>query len=191
VELPEGDGKPIATEYCQDCHRLTNLTKAHKAADDWRDTLQLMTDRGARLPPEDVETLIKYLSTNFGPKTDAPAPDIQSSPALPAIPVAVTPAANAAPGAPVPPILTDLPEGDGKATTIKYCQNCHVLTDIAKERKSSDEWRDNLRLTVHLGANIPADQIDILIQYLSRNFGPKSAGPVAGAASAKSPAQSQ
>src|ERR1700739_3476140 len=30
VVLPEGDGKPIATEYCQMCHRLTNLTRAHK-----------------------------------------------------------------------------------------------------------------------------------------------------------------
>ena len=198
VELPEGDGKPIATEFCQDCHRLTNLTKAHKAADDWRDTLQLMMDRGARLPPEDVDTLIQYLSANFGPKTDAPTPDAQASSApqsTPAPGAPSVPAANAAPGAPVLPRMADLPEGDGKTSTIKYCQNCHVLTDIAKERKSSDEWRENLQLTVHRGANIPADQIDILIQYLTKNFGPKSAGPVAGAAasgvSTKSPSQSQ
>jgi hypothetical protein len=34
VELPEGEGKPIATEFCQDCHRLTNLTNAQMSADD-------------------------------------------------------------------------------------------------------------------------------------------------------------
>jgi len=39
VVLPEGDGKPIAEEFCQECHRLTNLTKAHKNLDDWKDTI--------------------------------------------------------------------------------------------------------------------------------------------------------
>ena len=68
VELPQGDGKPIATEFCQDCHRLTNLTKAHKNLDDWKDTVQLMMDRGANVQPEQVDTLVQYLAKNFGPK---------------------------------------------------------------------------------------------------------------------------
>jgi hypothetical protein len=72
--LPEGDGKPIATEYCQDCHRLTNLTHAHKSLDDWQDTVQTMMDRGARIPQDKVDTLVKYLVKNFGPETEgAPA----------------------------------------------------------------------------------------------------------------------
>jgi mono/diheme cytochrome c family protein len=73
VELPEGDGKAIATEYCQDCHRLTNLTKAHKSLDDWKDTVQTMIDRGANVPADKVDTLVKYLAKNFGP-ADSPAP---------------------------------------------------------------------------------------------------------------------
>ncbi len=52
VELPEGEGKAIATENCQACHKLTNLTKAHKNLDDWKDTVQTMIDRGANVPPD-------------------------------------------------------------------------------------------------------------------------------------------
>jgi len=73
VELPEGDGKTIATEFCQDCHKLTNVTKARKDPDDWHDTVQLMMDRGARLPQDKFDTLVQYLAKNFGPQTAAPA----------------------------------------------------------------------------------------------------------------------
>ncbi len=66
-ELPEGDGKAIATEFCQDCHKLTNLASAHKSLADWKDTVQMMMDRGSRLPPDKVDALIQYLAKNFAP----------------------------------------------------------------------------------------------------------------------------
>ena len=68
VELPEGDGKAIATEFCQDCHKLSNLTASRKTPDDWHDTVQTMMDRGARIPQDKVDTLVAYLAKNFGPK---------------------------------------------------------------------------------------------------------------------------
>ena len=130
VELPEGDGKPIATEYCQDCHRLTNLTRAHKSTDDWVETVQTMMDRGARLPQEDVDILVKYLARNFPPKTDVPATAAQAVPATavaPANAAASAPAtvsapsvaavhapvasADAVPGAPVQAKKVELPAG--------------------------------------------------------------------------------
>jgi mono/diheme cytochrome c family protein len=52
VELPEGEGKAIATEYCKDCHALTNVTKAQKSLGEWRKYLQSLMDRGGRLPQE-------------------------------------------------------------------------------------------------------------------------------------------
>ena len=84
VELPEGDGKAIATEFCQDCHKLTNVTKAKKDPDDWHDTVQLMLDRGARLPQGKVDTLVAYLAKNFGPKAEAPISGTGSPDASPA-----------------------------------------------------------------------------------------------------------
>jgi mono/diheme cytochrome c family protein len=189
VELPEGSGKPFATEYCQDCHRLTNLTRAHKSLDDWLETLQTMVDRGARLPQENVNTLAEYLAKNFGPKTDTPAPDAPATPA----PAAASP--DAAPSAPAQAKKVELPEGDGKAIATENCQACHRLTNVVKAHKSLDDWLDTVQLMIDRGANIPADQIDTLVQYLAKNFGPKEADPGASTpstgAAAKSSSQSQ
>jgi mono/diheme cytochrome c family protein len=168
VELPEGDGKAIATEYCQDCHRLTNLTKAHKSLDDWKDTLHTMIDRGARLPDDKIDSFAKYLAANFGPKTDAPAAN-GPAPAPASSPDASTPAAPA----PAKAAVVELPEGDGKAIATENCQACHKLTNLTKAHKSLDDWKDTVQLMIDRGANVPADKIDILVQYLAKNFGPK------------------
>lgn len=170
VELPEGEGKPIATEYCQDCHRLTNLTKAHKDLDDWKDTLHTMIDRGARLPDEKIDTLAKYLAANFGPK--AAAPDANAPAAAPAAPAASPD--TAAPSTPAPTkAVVELPDGDGKAIATENCQACHKLTNLTKAHKSLDDWKDTVQLMIDRGANVPADKIDTLVQYLAKNFGPK------------------
>jgi mono/diheme cytochrome c family protein len=207
--LPEGDGKPIATEYCQDCHRLTNLTMAHKSPDDWLDTVQTMMDRGARLPQENVDTLVKYLAMNFPPKPDAPATDSQAAPATAATPattVAVGSAAaapidtastmptasaaaaataagpvNAAPGAAVQAQKVELPEGEGKSIAVENCQACHRLTNLVKAHKSLDDWRDTVQLMMDRGANVQAEQVDTLVQYLAKNFGPAPAAAATGA----------
>jgi len=175
VELPEGDGKAIATEYCQDCHKLTNLVKARKASDDWRDSVQTMLDRGARLPQDKVDPLIQYLAKNFGPKTDAP-------------PAATTPAATASSDSPAatatqPPKPVELPEGDGKAIATEYCQTCHKLTNLTKAHKDRDDWHDTVQLMMDRGASLPQEKVDMLVEYLAKNFGPKTAAPPAGTAS--------
>ena len=170
VELPDGDGKALATEYCQDCHRLTNLTKAHKNLDDWKDTLHTMIDRGARLPDDKIDSLAKYLVANFGPKTDAP-PAGGATPAPASTPDASTPATPA----PAKAVVVELPEGDGKAIATENCQACHKLTNLTKAHKTLDDWKDTVQLMIDRGANVPADKVDTLVQYLAKNFGPKDA----------------
>ena len=174
VELPEGDGKPIAMEYCQDCHRLTNLTKAHKDLDDWKDTLHTMIDRGARLPDDKIDALAQYLAANFGPKvavsaTNSPAPASGAQDAG---------SSTAAPGTAAPnpsKTVVELPDGDGKAIATENCQACHKLTNLTKAHKSLDDWKDTVQTMIDRGANVPADQVDTLVKYLAMNFGPKDA----------------
>ena len=72
-ELPPGDGKAIAENFCALCHTLTNLTEASMSLDEWRDEVQTMMNRGAAVPPGGVDTLVRYLAKNFGPKPSAPA----------------------------------------------------------------------------------------------------------------------
>jgi cytochrome c5 len=165
VELPDGDGKAIATQFCQDCHRLTNVVKARKAPDDWHDTVQLMMDRGARLPQDKFDTLVQYLAKNFGPQTAAPAAG--------ATPAAVL--SSDSPNASVAqtPKPVELPEGDGKAIATQFCQDCHKLTNLVKAHKAPDDWHDTVQLMMDRGARLPQDKFDTLIQYLAKNFGPK------------------
>ena len=188
VELPEGDGKPIATEFCQTCHKLTNLTKAHKNLDDWTDTIHTMIDRGAAIPDDKIDTLAQYLAKNFGPKDAASAANAPA--AAPATP-APSPDA-AAPGTPAPAkaAVVELPDGDGKAIATENCQACHKLTNLTKAHKSLDDWKDTVQTMIDRGANVPADQIDTLVQYLAKNFGPKDASaPASAAPPSSTPAQ--
>jgi cytochrome c5 len=187
VVLPEGDGKPIATEYCQMCHRLTNLTKAHKDLDDWKDTIHTMIDRGASIPDDKIDLLAQYLTANFGPKDAAPAG--ATSAAAPATP-APSPDA-AAPSTPAPAkAVVELPDGDGKAIAMENCQACHKLTNLMKAHKSLDDWKDTVQTMIDRGANVPEDKVDILVQYLTKNFGPKDASaPASAAPPSSAPAQ--
>jgi cytochrome c5 len=187
VELPEGDGKPIATEFCQMCHKLTNLTKAHKDLDDWKDTIHTMIDRGASIPDDKVDVLAQYLTANFGPKDAAPAAGAQA--ADPAIP-APTPDATT-PGAPAPAkAVVELPDGEGKAIATENCQACHKLTNLTKAHKSLDDWKETVQTMIDRGANVTPDQVDTLVQYLAKNFGPKTASaPAPAAPPSPTPAQ--
>ena len=188
VELPEGDGKPIATEYCQTCHKLTNLTKAHKNLDDWKDTIHTMIDRGADIPDDKIDTLAQYLAKNFGPKdpnAPATAPAAASGTPAPA-PDAAAPATPA----PAKAAVVELPDGDGKAIATENCQACHKLTNLTKAHKNLDDWKDTVQTMIDRGANVPADQIDTLVQYLAKNFGPKDASaPASAAPTSSTPAQ--
>jgi cytochrome c5 len=185
VELPEGDGKPIATEFCQMCHKLTNLTKAHKDLDDWKDTIHTMIDRGASIPDDKVDVLAQYLAANFGPKDAAPA---ANAPAADPSTPAPSPDA-AAPSAPAPAkAVVELPDGDGKSIATENCQACHKLTNLTKAHKNLDDWKETVQTMIDRGANVPADQVDTLIQYLAKNFGPKDASAPA-APPSSTPAQ--
>jgi cytochrome c5 len=170
--LPEGDGKEIAEKSCQACHELTNLTHASKSLDDWRGTVQIMVDNGADVPADSVDVLVNYLAKNFGPKTDSSAPDAHFSAS----------ASTPKPGG--------LPDGDGKEIATNSCQACHTLTNLTDAHKNADQWRETVQLMMGRGADVPADKIDTLVNYLAKNFCPKDSAP-AGAVPPQSAAKPQ
>jgi mono/diheme cytochrome c family protein len=154
------------------CHKLTNLTKAHKNLDDWKDTIHTMIDRGADIPDDKIDNLAQYLAKNFGPKDAAPA---ANAPAAAPTTKAPTPDA-AAPKSPAPAnAVVELPDGDGKAIATENCQACHKLTNLTKAHKNLDDWKETVQTMIDRGANVPPEKVDILVQYLAKNFGPKDA----------------
>jgi len=175
VALPEGEGKAIATDFCQECHRLTNLTSARRTADEWRETVLLMIDRGASIPQDKIPTLVEYLAKNFGPKEAAPAaPPDASAPAAPP---------PAAPGVSTSR-KAGLPEGDAKAIATEYCQDCHQLSNVTNARKTAEEWRETVQVMMDRGARLPSENMNSLVEYLVKNFGPKQAALPASAGTA-------
>ncbi len=189
-KLPEGDGKAVVLDNCQDCHTLKILPKMHKSVDGWKNTVQTMIDNGADIPADKIDTLVQYLARNFGPKSAPTAAGAQAAPVTPA-PMAVAPPGApplAPPLAPVQAKAVNLPDGDGKAIATQKCQACHSLTTVTTARMDLGDWKDTVQTMIDRGANVPADKIDTLVQYLARNFAPKPADTPARASGTSSTA---
>jgi competence protein ComEA len=80
-------------------------------------------------------------------------------------PAASAPAANNTPG-------DEWPAGDGKATFLQICSNCHSPENVIGKNLSSDGWTDLLNRMIQFGATGSDDQFSAILDYLSTNFGP-------------------
>lgn len=67
----------------------------------------------------------------------------------------------------------ELPEGPGKAITKRMCSTCHALTTVTKKRASQDQWGIIVDRMVGLGAKGTDEEVEIVIDYLTANFGPE------------------
>ena len=67
IDLPEGPGKQIVENTCEECHGPDRIVNKAWEKDKWRVTVKDMIARGASLKPDEVNTLVDYLSTYFGP----------------------------------------------------------------------------------------------------------------------------
>jgi cytochrome c5 len=65
-----------------------------------------------------------------------------------------------------------LPDGPGKDVVMQACVKCHNLKVITNKRASEEEWATSVNSMVNRGAVLSDDQIDEVIDYLSRNFKP-------------------
>ncbi len=65
-DLPDGPGKETVLKLCQDCHDLGVVTMDNRTREGWQKTLEKMAERGAEGTDEQFETIIAYLTKNFG-----------------------------------------------------------------------------------------------------------------------------
>lgn len=73
-----------------------------------------------------------------------------------------------------------LPAGPGRDLVQKDCVACHSIRNVTGMRATKDEWNATLNKMIENGANIPDEDADVILQYLSKNFGPPSAGSTTG-----------
>src|SRR6266511_5041010 len=64
----------------------------------------------------------------------------------------------------------NLPEGNGKKTVQAYCVQCHELSTVTRGGYSAEGWRNNLHMMINVGAAVPKEEVEHLVQYLAKNF---------------------
>lgn len=72
-------------------------------------------------------------------------------------------------------ILPKLPEGEGKELLLSNCTGCHTLQKMVSGEWNSERWREimsDMRNT--FGAQIPDGKEELLIDYVTTAFAPKS-----------------
>jgi len=65
VVLPEGKAKKLIEETCSECHGLDQIANASLSTAQWRRTVNTMVKRGAALSPEQIDSVVDYLSVYF------------------------------------------------------------------------------------------------------------------------------
>ncbi len=66
-----------------------------------------------------------------------------------------------------------LPDGKGKDYVASICQQCHGLEAVTGSRRTLEEWRSVVTDMVSNGASLQEDEVEIVAQYLAKNFGPE------------------
>jgi competence protein ComEA len=126
-DLPAGEGRDIVKEQCGSCHALKVVTAKKATKAEWARVVDQMISRGAEIEDQDVETVVRYLSKNFGPEATPPATSGESQPNGEAVKVNSASAAELA-------AALDIPETES-ASIVDYRQrngNFKDWHDLAK-----------------------------------------------------------
>jgi len=67
-----------------------------------------------------------------------------------------------------------LPPGNGQAIVQQKCSTCHALKVVTGKKGSKQQWSTIVDRMITKGADVPEDDIDTVVDYLSKNFGPGS-----------------
>lgn len=63
VAFAQPAGKAIVDNACSKCHGIKKVESAKKNASEWETTLDRMIKKGAKVKPEERETVLQYLNT--------------------------------------------------------------------------------------------------------------------------------
>ena len=64
-------------------------------------------------------------------------------------------------------------QDEGKALMERACTKCHALTSTLKQRNTRAAWSAIVDDMIARGAEATDTEIDAIIDYLAKNFGPK------------------
>jgi mono/diheme cytochrome c family protein len=141
--LPPGPGRDLLTAACTQCHGLATIMAMRDGPGGWRAQVSNMVVRGAQLSGPEMDQVVQYLVTNFGPG---------SQQATPAAPVA-------------------LPAGSGKELVETRCGLCHDLNRVVAIRRPKSGWDDVVANMIRRGAPATPEEGQTIAAYLAAQFG--------------------
>ncbi|HVA93468.1 MAG TPA: cytochrome C [Candidatus Dormibacteraeota bacterium] len=68
-----------------------------------------------------------------------------------------------------------LPDGQGKEIVQIACAVCHSLNNVVNSGHTPAEWRTTMAMMLNVGAAVPKDKVDMVTNYLIKNFPEKPA----------------
>lgn len=143
--LPAGEGRDIVAVACTQCHGPNVFAQLREGPNGWRFQVYDMVLRGAQVQPADIDKVVNYLTTSFGPGINVPPP--------------------------LHPVT--LPDGAGKDLVESNCSVCHGLDRVAAAKRSPDQWTAIVHRMVFLGAPVSGKDEQTVIAYLQSRFGAK------------------
>jgi len=67
-----------------------------------------------------------------------------------------------------------LPDGPGKDLVEAVCTACHTLERVVAKRATKAEWQDKVLEMLQEDPDITQKERDQIVEYLAKNFPPKS-----------------
>ena len=157
----EDEGRSLYQAACSQCHGLAPIELTRNGRQGWEDTVHKMVVVGAQLGADEMELVIDYLFTHYGPSTSEPM-------RTGALPYDAPIAAKSR----VPNEDFVLPAGDGKNLVEGYCVMCHDLGRVVATARKSGVWRAYvLNMLERNSMNITETQLNTMVSYLSQHFG--------------------
>jgi competence protein ComEA len=84
------------------------------------------------------------------------------------------PAAPATPATGSNPVAS-MPSGPGKDITVNTCTKCHAITNIISQHRDADTWTATVTKMVGYGATGTDDELQQIVDYLTKYYGPSPA----------------
>jgi len=142
--FPAGESRDLIAVACTQCHRAGPITQLRMGEAGWRRQVYNMVLRGAQIGPDEIDDVVKYLATNFGPGVPVPG---------------------------VTPAPVKLPYGVGADLVAGACGTCHGVDRVVAAARPGRQWQAIVHRMVAIGAPIDADQATQIISYLETNYG--------------------
>src|SRR5260221_3930111 len=140
--LPPGEGRDLVAVACTQCHGLNTIMAIRDGSPGWRQFVNYMILKGAQMTERETDTVVQYLTANFGPNSP---------------PVAGAAAA----------VLAPLPAGTGKELIEARCVTCHDLLRIVTARRPRSDWDGIVTNMINRGATATADERQTSLSYLA------------------------